>query len=243
MYFWSFDGLERVHENLGIELVPGMLDNGVRLSNQSNGSVPWLDLGSINFSCISKPYKCHEGFTILFWTNMNGDQENKVIVHAAEQEYARGVHLRIDRGKLQFSTTGLEEEEIFPRTVQRYLDTKWEFKTWTHVGLVWVAKSKEMKIFYNCSEADYTAAGVSFDRSAHVFDSSQRFIVGANHELSDNAEIEIDELGIWDTVLMKEDICRVFDSRRGRNSFVSQFFLFLEFFQFQSMLLLPEHLV
>ena len=224
-YFWSFDGTNEVQEeNPNVEYILGVLDNGVRLSNHNEISTPWLDLGTTNLSCISEPYTCSEGFTILFWTRMNGRQENKIVINAAEQEFARGVHLRINRGKLRFSTTGLEDEEIFPRTVQRFLDAEWHFDTWTHVGLVWNAKTKEMKIFYNCSEAEYTAAGVTLDRSAHVLGSPSRLIVGANNELSNNAEIEIDELGIWDAILAEGAICYVFNSRRGRIYYLTQFY-------------------
>ena len=213
-YFWSFDDVKLLdkHHN-----VLGVVDKGIRLSSQSNSSTPWLDLGSVASSCITKPYECSEGFTILFWTKLKGDQNDKILLNVAELENARGVHVRISRGRLRFSTTGLEMyEDVVPRTVRRYLDARWDFEYWTLVGLVWKQRGKEMKIVYNCSEADYTTAGIVFDRSAHAFDAASSFIVGASGQLLDNAEAEIDELGIWDVVYQQQDICQVYQSRKGK---------------------------
>ncbi len=146
----------------------------------------------------------------------DGTQTNTVLLNAAEQREARGFHLNINKEQLRFSATGFEWDEFFPRTVRRFLDTKWHFKTWTHVGLQWNSKVQELKIFFNCSEADYVSGGVSFDRTAHVFAPPQRLIVGANNELTNSGEVEIDELGIWDGILMREEICHVFHARRGK---------------------------
>ena len=143
-------------------------------------------------------------------------QRNAVLLNAVRQKEARGFYLEIQKGQLRFSTTGFEWHEIFPRTVRRFLDTNWNFKTWTHVGLQWNFEVRELKIFFNCSEADYVSGGVSFDRAAHRYGPPERLIVGADYELTNSGEVEMDELGIWDGILMKEEICHVFYARRGK---------------------------
>ena len=193
-----------------------MLEQGIKLSSDINTSIPWLDLGSVDSSCVPKPFECEHGFTILFWIRIDGTQSNTVLLNAAEQREARGFRLKINKGRLRFSATGFEWDDLFPRTVQRFLDTKWNFKTWTHLGLQWNSEVKELKIFFNCSEADYVSGGVSFDRTAHVFAPPQRLIVGADNELNNSGEVEIDELGIWDGILTGEEICHVFHARRGK---------------------------
>ena len=199
-----------------VQHVWGMLEQGIKLSGYANTSKSWLDLGSVHLSCIPKPFECKRGFTILFWVRTNGAQTNTVLLNAAKQTHARGFHLKVDKGQLRFSATGFEWDDYFPRTVTRFLDTKWNSKKWTHVGLQWDSEVKELKIFLNCSEADYVSGGVSFDRTAHVFEPPQRLTVGADNELTNSGEIEIDELGIWDGVLANEEICHVFQARRGK---------------------------
>ena len=212
-YYWSFDGLHDQHRP---QYVWGVLEQGIKLSSDINTSIPWLDLGSVDSSCVPKPFECEHGFTILFWIRIDGTQSNTVLLNAAEQREARGFRLKINKGRLRFSATGFEWDDLFPRTVQRFLDTKWNFKTWTHLGLQWNSEVKELKIFFNCSEADYVSGGVSFDRTAHVFAPPQRLIVGADNELNNSGEVEIDELGIWDGILTGEEICHVFHARRGK---------------------------
>ena len=200
-----------------MEYVSGMLEQGIKISSYANSSVPWLDLGSLDSSCVPKPFECQHGFTVLLWLRMDGTpQRDTVLLNAAEQKEARGFNLEIQKEQLRFSTTGFEWHEIFPRTVQRFLDTNWNFKTWTHVGLQWNSEVREMKIFFNCSEADYVSGGVSFDRTAHRYGPPERLIVGADHELANSGEVEVDELGIWDGILTNDEICHVFHARRGK---------------------------
>ena len=144
---------------------------------------------------------------------MNKSQTNTVLLNAAQYDAARGINIKLKEEKFRFSTTGFEWDEFFPKTVERFLDTTWNFKTWTHVALLWNGRKKELKISFNCSEADYISGGISFDRTAHAFGPPQRLIVGAD-ELASN--VEIDELAIWDSILSEKEICYVFHARRGK---------------------------
>ena len=193
-----------------------MLDQGIKLSGKTNASVSWINLGPLDFSCIPKPFECERGFTILFWLRTNGTQTNKILLNAAEQKEARGFYLELNNGHLRFFTTGFQWDDLFPRTVQRFLDTTWNFNSWNHVGLQWNSHVKELKIFFNCSEADYLSGGVSFDRTAHVYRPSRRFTLGSENKFNNSGEVQMDELGIWDGILTRDEICHVYRARRGK---------------------------
>lgn len=219
-HYWSFNkmsiskhvnditGYKKARVYGGADIVPGASKNALQLDGLISTGV---NLGNFSNTCLSEPFNCKTGFTILLWIKINtsrpaGDNSYQVIFQVSRILKSVGTTFYAKKNVLGFSVN----DKNFTRTIE----IAWKRTDWTHLSLIWNKVQDSVHIFLNCAGLE----AIRNEKKRNIFykiPSQNQMWLGSDYQMMKNCKMVIDELAIWYDVLSVKELCYSKSAKEG----------------------------